>query len=192
MRRLVFTVLMHIIVLHSQPLLAMDAGEYGEFQQLMQTPINVLTDKAAKILETKHGCTELSASGFTKRTDPLIDNLFDANSSTEPVNDLPSFAHTNRTTHVAYLIAVKLPDILAAQPCYCSCEGKGHRNLLDCFLKDGKPKAFNDHASSCPACCSEAILIFLWSELGASHSEISGALRLMYDPSVSEPPPFTP
>ena len=33
----------------------------------------------------------------------------------------------------AYQTAKEIPGVLAQQPCYCYCQRKGHRGLLDCF-----------------------------------------------------------
>lgn len=50
----------------------------------------------------------------------------------------------------AYQTAKEMPEILAQQPCYCYCQRKGHRSLLDCFK--------TDHAATCNICVKEALL----------------------------------
>jgi len=50
----------------------------------------------------------------------------------------------------AYQTAKEIPEVLAQQPCYCYCQRKGHRSLLDCFK--------TDHAASCSICIREALL----------------------------------
>jgi hypothetical protein len=50
----------------------------------------------------------------------------------------------------AYQTAKEIPEVLAQQPCYCYCQRKGHRSLLDCFK--------TDHAASCSICVREALL----------------------------------
>ena len=50
----------------------------------------------------------------------------------------------------AYQTAKEIPEVLAQQPCYCYCQRKGHRSLLDCFK--------TDHAASCNICVKEALL----------------------------------
>ena len=50
----------------------------------------------------------------------------------------------------AYRTAKEIPEVLAQQPCYCYCQRKGHRSLLDCFR--------TDHAASCTICIREALL----------------------------------
>ena len=46
--------------------------------------------------------------------------------------------------------AKEIPEVLAQQPCYCYCQRKGHRSLLDCFK--------TNHAASCNICVREALL----------------------------------
>jgi hypothetical protein len=62
--------------------------------------------------------------------------------------------------------------MLAKIPCCCACDQAGHNNLLDCFLKGGKQGEYDKHASFCLTCYAEAILAFLWDDLGATEREI--------------------
>jgi hypothetical protein len=55
-----------------------------------------------------------------------------------------------RDIREAYQVAKEIPEVLAQQPCYCYCERKGHRGLLDCFR--------TEHAASCDICIKEALL----------------------------------
>ncbi len=158
------------------PVQAMDGG-YGEFQRLMTTPLRVLTEKANRILLQKYDDNQFGGS-------PEIAAM---------LNCLPNAAINNPSAAVAYRIADKRPDLLASHTCYDpSCEERKYRNLLDAFLKTATPGNYNDHAASCPTCYSEAILIFLWSETGASQDDINGGLRYLFDPSVHESPAITP
>lgn len=50
----------------------------------------------------------------------------------------------------AYQTAKEIPRVLVQQPCYCYCQRRGHRGLLDCFK--------TDHAASCDICVKEALL----------------------------------
>ena len=50
----------------------------------------------------------------------------------------------------AYQAAKEIPGVLVQQPCYCYCQRKWHRSLLDCFK--------TDHAASCNICVREAVL----------------------------------
>jgi hypothetical protein len=163
----------------TRPASAMDTGQYGEIQQLMQTPLADLTEKAAQLLDSQYHVEEL-ALFYGSLEDPL------------PFNGKPGFVFTNKSTHVAYRIAILKPQLLAQYPSYGTCDQQEYRNLLHCFFKDGKIGAFNDAAANCPTCYHEAILVFLWTELGVVPNEVIGFLRLMFDPSVLEPPPVSP
>ena len=68
----------------------------------------------------------------------------------------------------AYRVAREIPEILAQQPCYCYCERKGHRGLLDCFK--------TDHAASCSICIKEALLAGQLNRQGKSAQEIRRAI----------------
>ncbi|MRR56300.1 MAG: hypothetical protein EG822_17675 [Deltaproteobacteria bacterium] len=61
--------------------------------------------------------------------------------------------------------------MLTKIPCYCVCDQAGHKTLLDCFLKSGRQGVIR-HASYCLTCYTEAILAFLWWDLGTTESEI--------------------
>jgi hypothetical protein len=57
----------------------------------------------------------------------------------------------------------------------------GHKNLLYCFWKDGIPRGeFDDHASNCNICYGQAMLAFLWNDLGATHEEIIKGMEKKY------------
>lgn len=84
----------------------------------------------------------------------------------------PDFVFSNESVEAGYKIAVKRPELLAKIPCYCAFDQTGHKNLLDCFLKDGKQGEYDKHASYCLICYTEAMLAFLWADLGATESEI--------------------
>ena len=68
----------------------------------------------------------------------------------------------------AYQVAKEIPEVLAQQPCYCYCERKGHRGLLDCFR--------TDHAASCNICIREALLAGEMHHQGKSVEEIRAAI----------------
>jgi Protein of unknown function with PCYCGC motif len=53
------------------------------------------------------------------------------------------------TVQHAYAVAAKIPGVLAQQPCYCHCDGMGHRSLLDCYA--------SQHAAGCGVCLKEAL-----------------------------------
>ena len=64
----------------------------------------------------------------------------------------------------AYQAAKEIPGVLVQQPCYCYCQRKGHRGLLDCFK--------TDHAASCNICVREAVLADQMHRQGKSAEEI--------------------
>ena len=68
----------------------------------------------------------------------------------------------------AYQVAKDIPEILAQQPCYCYCERRGHRGLLDCFR--------TEHAASCDICIKEALLAGQMHRQGKSTEEIRTAI----------------
>ncbi|MHB1006022.1 MAG: PCYCGC motif-containing (lipo)protein [Chloroflexota bacterium] len=56
-----------------------------------------------------------------------------ANASTA----LPAFLDDAPTTvREAYEYARANPTTLSQVPCFCGCEAAGHRNVLDCFVKE--------------------------------------------------------
>lgn len=68
----------------------------------------------------------------------------------------------------AYQTAKEIPEVLAQQPCYCYCQRKGHRSLLDCFK--------TDHAASCSICVREALLAAQMHRQQKSAQEIRRAI----------------
>ncbi len=68
----------------------------------------------------------------------------------------------------AYQTAKEIPEVLAQQPCYCYCQRKGHRSLLDCFK--------TDHAASCNICVREALLAAQMHRQQNSAQEIRRAI----------------
>ena len=101
--------------------------------------------------------------------------------------DFPSFVYTSDSVETGYKIAVKEPQLLGDVnssdkkviiPCYCFCQAMGHKNLLHCFWKKGRVgEEFDDHAASCNICYGQAMLAFLWHNLGASHDEIIAGME---------------
>jgi hypothetical protein len=59
-------------------------------------------------------------------------------------------------------------SLLAQQPCYCYCQRKGHRSLLDCFK--------TDHAASCSICIRETLLAAQMHRQQKSAAEIRRAI----------------
>jgi hypothetical protein len=85
----------------------------------------------------------------------------------------PKYVYTNDAVQNGYKIAVKEPLLLAKFPCYCFCEEMGHKNLAYCFLEKGSAgEKFDDHASTCNICYTQAMRAFLWNILGATEEEM--------------------
>jgi hypothetical protein len=59
----------------------------------------------------------------------------------------------------AYAFALARPDVLQWLPCYCGCEGMGHRSNLDCFFQRREVKGtyqYEEHGSFCDICVETA------------------------------------
>ncbi len=83
-----------------------------------------------------------------------------------PTLEPASFKQTE--VREAYQTAKEIPEVLAQQPCYCYCQRKGHRSLLDCFK--------TDHAASCSICIREALLAAQMHRQQKSAEEIRRAI----------------
>jgi hypothetical protein len=92
----------------------------------------------------------------------------------------PKYVFVGEAVQTGYKIAVKEYRLLAKFPCYCFCEEMGHKNLAYCFLEKGVPGKFDDHASTCNICYTQAMRAFLWNELGASEEEMQKAFKEIY------------
>jgi hypothetical protein len=94
----------------------------------------------------------------------------------------PKYVYTNDAVQNGYKIAVKESQLLAKFPCYCFCEEMGHKNLAYCFLEKGTAgEKFDDHASTCNICYTQAMRALLWKELGATEEEMQKAMKEIYD-----------
>ncbi len=92
----------------------------------------------------------------------------------------PKYVYIHNAVLAGYKIAVKESQLLAKFPCYCFCEEMGHKNLAFCFLEKGIPGKFDDHASTCNICYTQAMRAFLWSQIGASEEEMQKAFKEIY------------
>lgn len=93
----------------------------------------------------------------------------------------PKYIYIDDAVQIAYKIAVKNPNLLAKSPCYCFCEEMGHKNLAYCFLqKGGAEGKFDDHASACNICVTQALAAFLWDEIGATEAEMQKGMKQFY------------
>lgn len=137
---------------------AMDAQQQQEFDRIAGLKMAELTKESAALLEKKYPIEDWDKWRF------------------------PSYVFTNESVEVGYKIAVKEPELLGNPdiavkeqgiPCYCFCDAMGHKSLLHCFWKKGEVgKKFDDHAAGCNICYGQAMLAFLWKNLGASDQEI--------------------
>jgi len=137
---------------------AMDAQQQQEFDRIAGLKMAELTKESAALLDKKYLNEDWDKWRF------------------------PSYVFTNESVEVGYKIAVKEPELLGNPdiavkeqgiPCYCFCDAMGHKSLLHCFWKKGKVgKKFDDHAASCNICYGQAMLAFLWKNLGATDQEI--------------------
>jgi hypothetical protein len=94
----------------------------------------------------------------------------------------PKYVYTNDAVQNGYKIAVKEAQLLAKFPCYCFCEEMGHKNLGYCFLEKGTAgEKFDDHASTCNICYTQAMRAFLWNELGVTEEEMQKAMKEIHD-----------
>jgi len=93
----------------------------------------------------------------------------------------PKYVYINKAVLTGYKIAVKEPESLAKFPCFCLCDVMGHKNLSYCFLEKGIPGGkFDDHASTCNICYTQAMRVFLWNDLGVDEAEMLKALKEIY------------
>ena len=94
----------------------------------------------------------------------------------------PKFVYLKEGATAAYKIATKEPDLLAKFHCYCGCEKYlGHKNLSWCLLKKGKlSNGFDPHATVCNSCFDEAMMVFLWNDLGIDLPRMQEATKRIY------------
>jgi hypothetical protein len=132
-----------------------------EFDRILDLPLAKLTEEATALVQKKYPNENWDSYKF------------------------PEYVFTNDWVEVGYVIAVKVPELLKKSRCYCFCEAMGHENLLDCFWKKGQVgKQFDDHAANCKICCVQAMLAFLWKEMGASDEDISQGMNDYFLPKT--------
>jgi Protein of unknown function with PCYCGC motif len=155
--RLLFAGLLLWVVVPS-PAAAMSAAQQQGFDRIMLLDLKALSAESAGLMVRKYPNEDWSRYNF------------------------PDYVHTGRAVETAYRIAIKEPEILAANKCYCFCAALGHTTLLSCFRQDGSVGGrFDPHASGCSICNGEAMLSFLWKNLGASNAEIERGLARKFE-----------
>ncbi len=140
----------------SIPVFAMDMKQKKEFDRILTMSLAELTKYANNGLQKEYPGEKWEAYRF------------------------PDYVFTNESVETGYKIAVKKPELLSKIHCYCACDLAGHKNLLDCFLKGGKQGEYDNHASFCLTCYTQAILAFLWSNLGAADREIMEGMKIKF------------
>ncbi len=143
-------VLALVLVSSSTPAFSLSGDQQKEFDRILDLPVATLTEEAGALLEKKYPDENWDSYKF------------------------PKYVFTNDSVEVGYMIAVKVPELLKKSQCYCFCEAMGHENLLHCFWKKGKAgKKLDAHGADCKVCWIQAMLAFLWKEMGASDEDIS-------------------
>lgn len=122
---------------------------------------------------------KMDLKGLTSKTKVALDRRYPGENWEK--YKFPKFVYISEPVQVAYKIAVKKPELLVKFQCYCFCEGMGHKNLAYCFLEKGAAEGkFDDHASTCNICVAQAMMAFLWEEMGASDTEMQKAMKEAY------------
>lgn len=156
-------------MLLAPPAFSLDARQEAEFERIRNLKMTELTRESAALLERKYPGEEWERYDF------------------------PAFVFSSDAVEIGYRIAVKEPALLGnadiavkgsdlSIPCYCFCDAMGHKNLLYCFWKEGTPGGeFDDHAAGCNICVGQAMLAFLWKDLGASDEEILKGMEKKFE-----------
>jgi hypothetical protein len=72
----------------------------------------------------------------------------------------------------AYQVAKEIPQTLAQLPCFCYCDGGGHKSLHSCYE--------DDHATGCTICMDSALIASELKQQGVSDAEIRDRLIAKY------------
>ncbi len=109
--------------------------------------------------------------------------------------NLPDFAYASQDSLRAYMVALRIPEVLEKIPCYCGCVsmehlGVSHKHLRDCFIFDDG--TFDDHASYCDICIYEALDVDRWYKEGVPVREIRTRIDAKYGGGKYGPPTKTP
>jgi hypothetical protein len=152
-----------LALLLSHPSFAMTNEEERRFKIITNMSLEELGQTASKILNVDYPDTDWATYNS------------------------PNYVYVDLATEMAYKVAVKNSRLLGIVnvsddgiviPCYCTCDSFGHDNLLYCFYKNGDLKdGFDNHGAQCAVCVRQALLAFLWNDLGASHDEIMKGMK---------------
>ena len=154
----VLVCLLMVLAVHVDPLLSLDREK--EFELIGKMTLRELTPRAKAVLEKKYPGEKWETYNF------------------------PKYVYISDTVLTGYKIAVKQPQLLAKFPCYCFCEQTmNHKNLAYCFLKTGSFLGnFDDHGSNCNICNGEAMMVFLWDQLGVTVPRMQQAVKKIFGP----------
>lgn len=152
-----------VLFTFAAPSLALETGKQQEFDRIMKLSMQQLTEESSALLDKKYPEEDWDDYKF------------------------PKYVFTNESVEVGYKIAVKEPELLTINTCYCFCDAMGHKSLLNCFLKEGKPgAAFDDHAADCNICYGQAMLAFLWYQAGIPKAEIQKGMAKKFERLVEQ------
>lgn len=128
---------------------------------------------------------QMKLAELTAATEQLLAENYPAHDWDQ--DNFPDYVYVSDAVEMGYRIAVVAPELLgrfapgateAGLACYCFCDAMGHRDLLSCFLRDGKlANGYDDHGAGCNICYGQAMLAFLWHDAGASHQEIVAGME---------------
>ncbi len=128
----------------------------------------LLFGAAAVVLLMSIGCLQTTSIGKSQMTQDPHKAAIEELSARNP-EGLPDYAYSSMKSKAGYVAAIELKDVFSTVPCYCSCGAVGHESLKDCFI-DGE--GFEEHASFCDICVSEALDVYQWQKQGLSPGEI--------------------
>ncbi len=140
--------------------MAMSDEQQQEFDRILKLKMGELTKEAADLLDEKYPDEDWDAHEF------------------------PEYVFTSESVEIGYMIAVVEPEVLTINACYCFCDAMGHESLLNCFVKKKKPmfgSRFDDHGADCTICYGEAMLAFLWKNMGATDQEIVAGMEKKFE-----------
>ncbi|WP_432822359.1 PCYCGC motif-containing (lipo)protein [Trichloromonas sp.] len=160
------------IIFCALPALAMNSESQKKFDLIMDMTLKELGQASAETLAAHYPGENWASAG------------------------LPDYVYGDQATEAAYKVAVKRPELLGAAnvedeaqviPCYCTCKTFGHDNLLYCFFKNGEPgDLFDEHGAQCAVCIRQALLAYLWDDLGATHAEIMAGMKTKFAPLIEK------
>lgn len=152
-----------LFLLCAVPALALEPAQQQEYDRVMRLSMAQLTEEATALLKKKYPDEDWDRHRF------------------------PKYVYTNESVEVGYKIAVKEPEILTVNTCYCFCDAMGHKSLLACFLKEGKPGAgFDEHAADCNICYGQAMLALLWRQARLSDTQIQKGMAKKFERLVEQ------